>query len=168
MIRLSFALPTTRWSATWEPEIDQIDCLAVLVDKYDCSPTMRNYGEVLIYRVIDIITTMEELWALLHFTHGLAISDSVSSAYTIANKQANMFTRSLSMVSPLHTHVLIFNSASRNPDDGFMIHGLVHAMGAATNMNQITPQGESRTLKTCQRLGHLTVSPYHPFKARSS
>jgi hypothetical protein len=49
------------------------------------------------------------------------------------------------MVSPLHTETHYTALQYRNPDDGFMLHDLVHAMGAATNMNQITPQGEQNS-----------------------
>lgn len=54
-----------------EPNIGQIDRLVSLVDKYDCAPLMRDHGEILIHRAVDMITTMKELWLLLQYAYVL-------------------------------------------------------------------------------------------------
>ncbi len=54
-----------------EPEGDLLDRLVAFVDKYDCALSMRNYGEILIYRVLHTNPWMEDLWLLLQYAYVL-------------------------------------------------------------------------------------------------
>lgn len=64
-----------------ELDINYIHRLAVFADKYDCAPLLRNYGEILIYRVLHNTSLMDDWWVLLQYAHVLkseALFDDLS------------------------------------------------------------------------------------------